>query len=76
VKLFSNTRAAGSPSPFEHERFQSGFGEIARRNQSIMTGADDDDVVWHFKVEQAACLFIPMSRDKRTDKLSVLLLIL
>jgi len=42
MEFFSNARAAASRSPFEHQRFQSGSGEIAGRDQSIVTGADDN----------------------------------
>src|SRR5438128_846771 len=45
MKFFGDACAAGNLASFEHERFQSCFGEIARRDQSIMPGADDDDVV-------------------------------
>jgi hypothetical protein len=45
MKFFGDARAAGNRASFEHERFQSRFGEIAGRDQTIMAGANDDDVV-------------------------------
>jgi hypothetical protein len=48
MELFGDTRAAGNLASFEHDRFQTGPGEIAGGDQAIMAGADDDDVIgWH-----------------------------
>jgi len=32
-------------APLEHEHFLAGLGQIVRRDEPVMTGADDDDVV-------------------------------
>ena len=45
MNFFGDCRAAHNLAPLEYERLQAGLGEIASRNQAVMTTADDDDVV-------------------------------
>ena len=44
MKFFGDGRAAHLGAAFEHQRFQSGFGEIEGGDQTVVSATDDDDV--------------------------------
>ena len=44
MKFFGNGRAAHLGAAFEHQRFESGFGEIEGGDQAVVTATDDDDL--------------------------------
>jgi hypothetical protein len=45
MDLFSDCGPANDVATLKYECFQSGFAQIAGCHESIMTAADDDDVV-------------------------------
>jgi len=45
MDFFGNSRTANYLAPLEHKRLQACLRQVAGGNQSIMTSADDDDVV-------------------------------
>ena len=44
MKFFGDGRAAGLLAPFENQRLESGFGQVKRGDQPVVSAADDDDV--------------------------------
>src|SRR6185436_4706859 len=44
-RLFGHDAAAHQVAPFEHQHPAAGRREIRRRHQTVVAGADDDDVV-------------------------------
>src|SRR6516225_6584198 len=49
IELLSDSSPADLRAALDHQRLESGFGEIEGRDQPVMTTADDDDIarVWH-----------------------------
>ena len=50
MNLFGYAATAGNLATLEHDRFQTGFGEIARSDQAVMSRSDDDYVAHQFQV--------------------------
>jgi hypothetical protein len=44
MKLLGDGGAASLGAAFEHQRFESGFGEIEGGNQTVVSGTDDDHI--------------------------------
>jgi hypothetical protein len=44
VKFIGNGRAANLFAAFQHQRFESSFGQIKSRYQPIVATSDDDDI--------------------------------
>ncbi len=44
MKFFGDGCAAHLGAAFEHQRFESGFGEIEGGDQTVVSAADDDDI--------------------------------
>ena len=44
MKFLGDRRAAGLRAAFEHQRLESGFGQIEGGDQAVVAAADDDDV--------------------------------
>ena len=44
MKFFGDGGPADLGAAFEHQRFESGFGEIEGGDQAVVSAADDDNV--------------------------------
>ena len=44
MKFFGDGRAAGLRAALEHQRLESGFGQVEGGDQPVVAAADDDDI--------------------------------
>jgi len=55
MKLFRDAGTADNVATLEHERLESSFREIESSDQTIMAGANDDDVVCLCQCSESIC---------------------
>ncbi len=44
MKFFGDGRAADLRAAFEHQRLETGFGQIEGGDETVVSAADDDDI--------------------------------